>query len=893
MNRPSPDQPVSTTCPYCGTGCGVDMYPMPDGSWKARGNPLHPANLGRLCSKGTHLGETLGLEQRLLQPWVHGQETRWETALEAVATGLKQTIDTYGPDSVAFYVSGQLLTEDYYLANKLMKGFIGSGNIDTNSRLCMSSSVVGHKRAFGADTVPACYEDLEQADVVVLTGSNTAWCHPVLYQRIAQARKNNPDMRVVVIDPRKTATCELADLHVQLKPGSDSHLFLGLLAWLDQRGFVDSDYQAHVRGMEDALRLAHWHAPSLRAVAELCQLDKDTVETFYYWFATREKVVTCYSQGIHQTSSGSDKVNAILNCHLYTGKLGKPGCGPLSLTGQPNAMGGREVGALANQLAAHMDFDPEDIQRVGRFWNSPGMATQPGLKAVELFEAVEAGRIRALWIMATNPAVSLPDANRVRQALAHCPLVIVSETEALTDTSQYAHIRLPAAAWGEKDGTVTNSERRISRQRAFLPLPGEARPDWWIIAQVAQRMGYTGFEYDGPAAIFREHAALSCLDNPQGRKRDFYLGPLAEISDDDYETLEPVQWPLSPRPRKRLFAQGGFFTPDGKAHALPVSPRPPARGLSGQWPLILNTGRIRDQWHTMSRTARSPRLSVHLPEPFLAIHPRDAAACGVWQDGLCRVESAWGHAMLRVRLDEGQAIGQVFAPMHWNDQTASDARVDALVSPDTDPDSGQPEFKFTPVRVIPWKPAWYGFLLSRRDLRAQDAAYWVRIRRAHCHQLELAGSEAPEDWPAFARKLLCSDSDGAQWSELFDSATHHYRAARFLDGRLESCIFIGPDKHLPERDWLVRLFDKERLDRKERLRILAGTPGSDQADPGPTVCTCFGVGRNTLIQAIRERKLDSVQAIGKSLAAGTNCGSCIPELEALLEAHGQPDNGDV
>ncbi len=876
---------IHTTCPYCGTGCGVDLYPMPDGQWLARGNPAHPANLGRLCSKGSNLGETLGLEGRLLQPEVHGRPCDWDTALAAVADGLRQTIERHGPDSVAFYVSGQLLTEDYYVANKLMKGFIGSGNIDTNSRLCMSSSVVGHQRAFGGDIVPACYEDLERADLVVLAGSNLAWCHPVLYQRLARARQENPRMRIVVIDPRQTATCDLADLHLQLAPGSDSYLFLGLLSWLEARGFADPEGLHGLAGVEQALHLARWHAPDVQAVAAHCRLSQDAVEGFYYWFATRDKVVSCYSQGLHQTSSGSDKVSALLNCHLYSGKIGKPGCGPLSLTGQPNAMGGREVGALANQLAAHMGFTPEDVARVGRFWKSPGMARRPGLKAVELFQAMEQGRIKAIWIMATNPAVSLPDSEQVQRALAACPLVIVSETEACTDTLHHAHIRLPAAAWGEKDGTVTNSERRISRQRAFLPLPGQARPDWWIVSQVARRMGYAGFDYDGPAAIFREHAALSCLDNPEGRKRAFYLGPLAELDDAAYDALEPVQWPLDPRPRKRLFQDGRYFTPDGRACLHPVQPRPPVRACNHRWPLVLNTGRVRDHWHTLGRTARSPRLSQHRPEPFLAIHPRDAAARGLWKGDLCRLESPWGHAILRVLLDEGQVPGQVFAPMHWNHCHAACARINALVSPDVDPDSGQPEFKHTPVEVRAWKPAWYGFLFSRRPLTPEGAGYWARIRRDGAFQVEMAGDQPAADWPAFARQLLCAEGE-AQWSEMLDSATGHYRAARFENGRLESCIFIGPDhQQLPEREWLARLFGLDRLQRQQRLRLLAGTPGPEDFDPGPTVCACYGVGRNTLVQAIREQGLNSVEAIGRKLAAGTNCGSCIPELNALIETH--------
>ena len=490
---------VTTTCPYCGVGCGV-VVTRNDNTWSVKGDKSHPANLGRLCSKGSALGETLDLDNRLLQPIVDGQQCDWDTALDAVAERFKKVIEQHGPNAVAFYVSGQLLTEDYYVANKLMKGFIGSANIDTNSRLCMSSSVAGHKRAFGSDTVPGCYEDWDQCELLILTGSNTAWCHPVLYQRIVLAKKNNPEMKIVVIDPRRTATCDIADLHLALKPGADAILFNGLLVWLHERGYGDARFvQEHTEGLDESLRMARWFAPTAEVVAQHCELENESVTTFYKWFSQIEKTVTVYSQGINQSSSGTDKVNAIINCHLLTGRIGKPAMGPFSVTGQPNAMGGREVGALSNQLAAHMDFtDDADINRVERFWNAQNMAQQPGLKAIELFEAVHRGEIKALWIMATNPAVSMPNASRVRQAMQQCDFLVVSDCVRHTDTTHFADVLLPALAWGEKSGTVTNSERRISRQRSFLEAPGEARADWWILSRFAQRMGYHGFDYQGP-----------------------------------------------------------------------------------------------------------------------------------------------------------------------------------------------------------------------------------------------------------------------------------------------------------------------------------------------------------------------------------------------------------
>jgi assimilatory nitrate reductase catalytic subunit len=558
---------IHTTCPYCGVGCGIIASSDDQGALSLRGDPAHPANFGRLCSKGAALGETLGFEGRLLHPEVDGERVDWSSALDAVANGFRRTIDAHGPDAVAFYLSGQLLTEDYYVANKLMKGFIGSANIDTNSRLCMASAVAGYKRAFGADAVPCSYDDLERAKLIILVGSNAAWCHPVLFQRIARAREENPDLQVVVIDPRHTPTCEIADLHLQIRPGSDLALFNGLLAFLSESGELNESYiAAHTEGFDAALAAAQAMAPEIDSVAAQCDLAAATVQRFFRLFARTERVVTLYSQGVNQWSHGTDNNNAIINCHLATGRLARPGMGPFSLTGQPNAMGGREVGGLANQLAAHMEFSDGDCDCVQRFWNAPAIARKPGLKAVELFHAMETGKIKAVWIMGTNPAVSLPHSASVRRALEKCELVVVSDVTAETDTLRHAHIKLPALAWGEKEGSVTNSERRISRQRAFLPVPGEARADWWILAEVGKRLGHTqAFSYGCPAEIFGEHAALSAFENDHTRA--FTIGALANLEKHQYDSLAPVQWPITedrPQDTTRLFKpfattkSGGF-----------------------------------------------------------------------------------------------------------------------------------------------------------------------------------------------------------------------------------------------------------------------------------------------------------------------------------------------
>ena len=879
---------IRSTCPYCGVGCGIIASVDADGSVSVKGDPQHPANYGRLCSKGAALAETLANDDRQLQPEIEGEPCSWDTALDYVADKFKSTIAQYGPDAVAFYVSGQLLTEDYYIANKLMKGFIGSANIDTNSRLCMSSAVAGHRRAFGCDSVPCSYEDLERAKLIVLTGSNTAWCHPVVYQRIAKAKKENPDLTIVVIDPRRTATCDIADLHLPLLPGSDTILFNGLLVYLNDHEernvlFVDN----HTEGVTAALQTAREHAGSIAQVAKGCGLDATLVETFFRLFTRTERVVTLFSQGINQWSFGTDKVNAIINCHLLSGRIGRPGMGPFSITGQPNAMGGREVGGLANQLAAHMQLEnPRHRQLVQKFWESPVIAAKEGLKAVDLFRAIEQDKVKAVWIMATNPAVSLPDADRVRAALTHCDFVVVSDCVRNTDTTAFANVRLPAQAWGEKDGTVTNSERCISRQRTFLPTAGEAKPDWWIVAQIGQRLGFKKyFDYSHPSCIFREHAALSGYENTGDRQFD--ISALAGISKEEYQSLNPVQWPVSfaaPDGSKRLFGDGRFYTPTGKARFVSIMARAPANACSDKFPLSLNTGRIRDHWHTMTRTGKSARLSGHIYEPFAEMHPSDAQAKQIENGGLVCISSQWGRIIVRARVTDSQLPGQVFVPMHWNDQYASKSYADALVNPALDPISGQPEFKHTPVNVTPYKAAWYGFLLSRRELDLKDVAYWSRAKGYGYWRYELAGDEAPQDWAAAARLVLCSDVKPVEWIEYFDKAAQRYRAARLQGQQLESCIFIGPDFHLPDRDWLASLFVKESLSPAERQSLLSGKPVNQQEDSGRIICACYQVGVKTIQHGIEEAGLTTVEAIGEALKAGTNCGSCVPEIRKLLNA---------
>jgi assimilatory nitrate reductase catalytic subunit len=872
---------IATTCPYCGVGCGLIVQRDSAGQVTLGGDPHHPANFGRLCSKGAALPETLGVEGRLLFPEIQGRRVSWSTALKAVADGFSKTLRAHGPNSVAFYVSGQLLTEDYYVANKLMKGFIGSANIDTNSRLCMASAVAGHKRAFGSDTVPCSYSDLERADLIVLVGSNTAWCHPVIFQRLRETQKRRRT-KIVVIDPRTTPTCELADLHLALKPGSDAMLFNGLLNYLRREDALDWEFlEQHTEGFAAAMRTAKSSSESIPAVAAACQLPPDAVGQFFRLFARISHTVTLFSQGVNQSSSGTDKVNSIINCHLATGRIGKPGCGPFSLTGQPNAMGGREVGGLANTLAAHMGFEPDSVDRVSRFWRTRNVADKPGLKAVDLFKALGQGRIKAIWIMATNPMVSLPDADAMRVALERCPLVVVSDCMRHTDTTALADILLPAATWGEKDGTVTNSERRISRQRAFLLPPAEAQPDWWIITQVARQMGFSdAFAYRCAADIFQEHARLSAFENEGSRAFD--LGALARISPHTYAGLAPVQWPLATpknaRPR-HVYDGGKFYTPSGKARFIAVAPRSPAHPPSEDFPLILNTGRVRDQWHTMTRTGKSPRLSSHTPEPQVVMHPEDARIYHLHEAMLVQIRSRWGMVIGRVHTSSHQPRGSIFMPIHWNSQYASRARIDAVVNPVADPVSGEPEFKHTPVAVAVYRPRWYGFVLTREPVDFSEVDYWTRANGEQFRRYELAGEAAIANWAHWSRLKL---GHGGDWLEFEDRGTGRYRGARIVHGRLHACIFVSPSHELPARNWLMALFDKVRLEESDRMDLLAGRAADQRLDAGPVVCACHKVGRNTLVEAIASQGLTTVEQIGILCQAGTHCGSCLPELRELL-----------
>jgi assimilatory nitrate reductase catalytic subunit len=750
----------------------------------------------------------------------------------------------------------------------------------------MASAVVAHKLAFGADLVPGCYEDLELADLVVFCGHNAAWTHPVLFRRMEQARARG--QKHVVIDPRRTDTAEVADLHLALEPQTDVRLWNGLLADLIRRGAIDRAYvAAHVADFAEVEAELSRADQSLAAVAADCGLAITDLELFFRWFAETPRTVSLFSMGANQSTQGVAKGSAIINAHLATGRIGKPGACPFSITGQPNAMGGRETGGMATTLAAHMDFDDASRARVARFWGAEKVAPKPGLKAVEMFEAVRSGKIKALWVMATNPAVSLPDGDGVREALATCPFVVVSDCMAETDTAAYAHVKLPALAWGEKDGTVTNSERRISRQRALFPAPGEARADWRIVADVGAAMGFAdAFSWRTPAQVFREYARMTAYENAG---RFLHLGPFAGLTADEYDALEPVQWPVTAQGgAPRLFTDGRFQFPDGRARMVPVAAMGPAESVDLAYPLALNTGRVRDHWHTMTRTGLAPELCRHTPEPYVEIHPDDAQPLGVADGRLTRVQTRQGEAVAIARVTDRQRPGSVFMPMHWTALYAAQGRANTLVASRVDARSGQPEFKHTPARVRPYRETWRGFFMARQGWSAPQGLdlVWRRIPQGACQLHEFAGRGDAAEREAL-HKALTRDA-GPDALRFEDAVTGALREAWVAGGRLERLLFTTCTGGLPPRDWLAELFAAGELAPVDRALLLVGRSPGQPVDAGPVVCACRGV-RQAKIEAAIAGGCGTVDAVGEATGAGASCGSCRPEIARLLSQAAKPE----
>ncbi len=873
--QPDGKPAVQSACPYCGVGCGVSIqYRHPSGNLKmiaeVSGDPFHPANRGALCVKGAALKESLSLPNRLLYPRVHGEEVSWTQATAVIAEKLMQTVAEHGPDSVAMYVSGQLLTEDYYVANKLMKGFIGTANLDTNSRLCMSSAVAAHNRAFGEDLVPVHYEDIDKAGLIVIVGANTAWTHPVLFRRIQQAREANPDLRLVVIDPRRTTTAAQADLHLPVANDGDVLLFHGLLRYLMDHQALDQTFiEAHCQGYEALAEELRHEQYRLMACADTLGLSRTLLHDFFTLFKDAPETLTLFCQGINQSASGTDKANAIINCHLATGRIGKPGAGPFSLTGQPNAMGGREVGGLANQLAVHRGFDADSVQAVGEFWQAPKMATRPGLKAVDLFEAMYEGKVKFVWVIATNPVVSLPDSRKVAEALSRCDCVVVSDISPDADTAAFADVLLPASGWGEKDGMVTNSERMMSRQRAFLPPPGEAKADWRAICEVAQAMGFHGFDFASVADVYREYAALSGINRHAPYLFD--ISELASMSDEDYANWQPQRWPLG-RP-SHLFSDGRFPTVSGRAHfVLPALTQDAGGELAERW--WLNTGRQRDQWHTMTRTGHIARLAESESEPTVYMHPLSARKHQFNAGQLVSLNHAGQTLQAKLALDDGLSAKQLFMSMHWAGRFGFDSRVNQMVAPVVDPVSGQPAFKSAAVSVSAAEVASYGVWMGQQPPPFEtDYLSFQTGERVHFWRF---ACKVP-----LAKAHLCDQSEQMLVLDEIGSGPNRWAGLQMKGDRLKAFCLVSEQPLSFDPQPYTALFDGTFSVRMFLRAFVALT--SQGQTPSRLVCSCFRVSDRQILKAIEQDGITSLHGLQTQLKCGTNCGSCLGEVQSLLK----------
>ncbi len=913
-----------STCPYCGVGCGV-VIEHDDGQIRGvRGDPDHPANFGRLCSKGSTLhltaADSITRQVRALQPLQRAarggplQPVGWGTALDTVADRLAATVQAHGPDSVGLYLSGQLLTEDYYVFNKLAKGLLGTNNVDTNSRLCMSSAVAGYKQSLGADAPPTCYDDLALAQTVFITGSNMAWAHPVLFRRLEDARRANPEQKWVVVDPRRTETAAVADLHLQILPGTDvvlHHALLHLMLW---EGLTDNAFiAAHTQGF-DALRDRVREFSPAHA-AQVCGVREADIVQAARWFAgfdaaggQRRPTVSLYCQGLNQSSSGTDKNSSLINLHLASGQIGRPGAGPFSLTGQPNAMGGREVGGLANLLSAHRDMaNPAHRAEVARLWGVDSVPATPGTAAVEMFRAAAEGRIKALWIVCTNPVHSLPEASLVQQALQRADFVVLQDAYAHTATAAFADLLLPASSWGEKEGTVTNSERRISRVRRAIAAPGQARDDWRIAVDVARRLeqrlgsrradGGSLFPYESAEAVWCEHR-----ESTRGRDLD--------ITGLDWPALErqPQQWPCpegQAEGRARLYADQRFATADGRARFVAPAWRKPADVRDARHPIALTTGRLRDQWHGMSRTGTLGRLFAHSAEPALELHPQELARRR-WNEGdLVRVQSRRGELVLPVRGSDSVAPMQAFIAMHWGPEWLAGAGVNALLPAATCPQSGQPELKHAAVRVepaaLPWQlvaAAWLpaaDALAARERLRAEfahhayaSATLFGREPGDQVGVLFRAAAAAPAATERVQAVSAILGLDGHQILRYVDPRAGQQRTLQLADdGSLRAFLLAGDAS---AQAWVLGLLQQRGPAAAFGRALLAASPRPPAAlaPRSKQVCACFDVSEARIAAAApgcHGSPAERLQALQAQLRCGTQCGSCVPALQALLRDH--------
>ncbi len=913
-----------STCPYCGVGCGVIIESEGAQITGVRGDPDHPANFGRLCTKGSTLHLTASApitrQTRLLRPMQRArrgevpQPLGWDAALDQAAGRFAGIVQAHGADAVGFYVSGQLLTEDYYVFNKLAKGLVGTNNIDTNSRLCMSSAVAGYKQTLGADAPPACYDDLRHAQCLFIAGSNTAWAHPILFRRIEDAKAANPALKIVVADPRRTDTVEIADLFLPLQPGTDVMLFNGMLHLMLREGWIDADYiAAHTSGFEALKATVGDCTPE--TVARVCGLSTAQLFEAARLFATSPATLSLYCQGLNQSSSGTAKNAALINLHLATGQIGRAGAGPFSLTGQPNAMGGREVGGLANLLSAHRDLaNPAHRAEVAALWGVPSVPAQPGKTAVEMFQAAADGEIRALWIACTNPAQSMPDQATVRRALERAEFVVVQEAFATTATCAYADLLLPATTWGEKEGTVTNSERRISRVRPAVPPAGEARHDWSIAAEFARRLearlgrAATLFPYENAESVWNEHR-----ESTRGRDLD-----ITGLSWALLEHAGPQQWPLregETAGRARLYEDGVFPTPDGRARFVDTVYRPLAEPREPRWPFSLNTGRLRDQWHGMSRTGNVGRLFGHVAEPAVQMNPQDMARRALREGDLVHLSSRRGSILLPARASEEIAPDQAFVAMHWGGEYLGGssstgtplAGINAVTTPAYCPISKQPELKHVPVKILkaelPWSllaMAWLpddDALAARRALQALMAAFpfaaCVPFSGADGSRggllFRAAAYEAPDDalLSRIEGLLGLQAPDTLRYADRRRGQRRAARLARRADGARLEAFLLGGDTSAEA--WIATVL-REELPAQDYGRLLlspgARAPVAVQSR-GKPVCTCFNVTDLAIERQLRRcdgSPAERLAALQGALKCGTNCGSCIPELKRRVRS---------
>lgn len=893
-------QEIKSTCCYCGVGCGVVIEVDEDRIVGVKGDPDHPANFGRLCTKGASLHLTAQPDYRLLHPeWrgrrgASGQILGWGEALDHAAARFADIIRHHGPDAVAFYISGQLLTEDYYVFNKLAKGLIGTNNIDTNSRLCMSSAVAGYKQTLGADAPPCSYEDIAAADVLFIAGANPAVAHPIVFRRIEDAKAANPDLKIIVADPRRSETAAAADIHLPLRPGTDIALFNAMLHVLLQEELVDRDFiAAHTQGFDALAAIVARYTPA--AAGEVCGLPPELIVQAARCFGQARAALSLYCQGLNQSTHGTHNNAALIHLHLATGQIGKAGAGPFSLTGQPNAMGGREVGGLSNLLSAHRDLaNPVHRAEIARLWGVPDVPAQPGKSAVELFRALKTGEVKAVWIACTNPAQSMPFQSEVREGLRNAEFVVLQEAYRNTDTADFADLLLPATTWGEKGGTVTNSERRISRVRAAVSAPGEARHDWRIAVDFAHRLGARLgradtallFPYGEPEAIFNEHR-----ESTRGRDLD--------ITGLSYELLEktgPQQWPLPAgrgAGKPRLYEDGIFPTADGRARFVPVEHRSTSDRPGMETPISLISGRMRDQWHGMSRTGTVPRLFNLEDEPCIAMHPCDLRHRRLESGDLVRVSNGRGEIFVRAVQAAGLQRGRAWLPMHWGNRFMSSPGANALTPDATDPYSLQPELKHAAVQIEKADLA-YPLALVRRCAHAGEALALLeearRLLPAFPYAtVSLYGRSSPlvvfraaTAWPLAEGSLNELDGlfglAGSEGAILYaDPRRHIAKKAIAAKGRLVGVRLAGETQAL---GWLKEAMAEDELDASLiRFGLAPSAKPPASIAPRHIVCKCADVSDIQIRDELaRGAGLEDLQ--GK-LKCGTFCGSCLPEIKRL------------